>query len=47
MISHGLNIIANYPTHFDLFVVNLLILVACCSRLGPIYVIRVYNVNFV
>jgi hypothetical protein len=47
MISYALSISASYLACLDLLVVTLSIMIACCSRLDPIYVIRVYDVNFV
>jgi hypothetical protein len=46
LISYGLSIIASYLTRLGLFVVTLSILVACCIRLGPNYVVKVYDVIF-
>jgi hypothetical protein len=40
LISYGLSMIASY-----LLIITLSILIACCSQLGPIYVIRVCYVN--
>jgi hypothetical protein len=46
LISYGLSIIASYIVAcLGLFLISLLILVACCSHLGLIYVIRVYDAN--
>jgi hypothetical protein len=36
----------SYLTCLGLFVVTLSILVACCIRLGPNYVVKVYDVIF-